>query len=299
MFGESASGSIGDIITELTHDQVESKNMTRLMPNEWSTIHGNNSVVFTTFHSDFSEDDARKVVTIFEKELKKSHIAPAHFAGMDSAGTFNSNTRTGIETRIWFNQLSEDSSDLIGALKKLVSKNISLATIFKCQAVPSIVARYYIENTSGVPMQNIMRALTFGDVRPSEFHWGRRAWSNSASEPNKELSNSDSCYVTLTHRSIGSELPRGNFKIEVLTMIGNVTQISVNMGFVYSKEPSFIPREINNYKKTSCRYWNETQTCKYGLSCTFAHGDHDLSLNPPKASFRNPFFRSKMCRSVS
>ena len=193
---------------------------------------------------------------------------------MDSAGTFNSNTRTGIETRIWFNQLSEDSSVLIGALKKLVSKNISLATIFKCQPVSLTIARYYFENTTGVPMQNIMRALTFGDVRPSDFHWGRRAWGNSTNEPAKEISNSDSCYVTLTHSSINSKMPKENFKIEVLAMIGNVTQISVNMGFVYSKEPSFIPREINNYKKTSCRYWNKTQTCKYGVSCTFAHGDH-------------------------
>ena len=83
-------------------------------------------------------------------------------------------------------------------------------------------------------------------------------------------------------------------------MIGNVTQISVNMGFVYSKAPpSFIPQEINNYKKTACRYWNEKQTCKYGTSCTFAHGDHDLSFIPTKALLRNPFLRTKMCRSVS
>jgi Zinc finger C-x8-C-x5-C-x3-H type (and similar) len=214
---------------------------------------------------------------------------------MDSAGTFNSNTRTGIETRFW---LSEDSSVLIGALKKLVSKNISLATIFKCQPVSLTVARYYIENTSGVPMHNIIRVLSFDDVRQSDFHWGRRACNNSTNEPAKELSNSDSCYVTLTYRSIGSQLPRENFKIEVLTMIGNITQISVNRGFVYSNEPTFISREINNYKKTTCRYWNETQSCKYGASCTFAHGDHDRSLNPTKALLRNPFFRTKMCRSV-
>ena len=220
--------------------------MTRLKPNEWSTIHGNNYVVLTTFCSDFSEDDARKVVKIFDMELKKSHIAPAQFAGMDSAGTFNSSTRTGIETRFWFNQLSNDSSGLIGALKKLVSKNTSLATIFKCQPVSLTVARHYIENTPGVPMHNILRVLTLGDVRPSDFHWGRRSWNNSKSDPDKEFSNSDSCYVTLTHRSIGSELPRGNFKIEVLTVLGNITQISVNRGFVYSNEPALMSQDIKN-----------------------------------------------------
>ena len=127
---------------------------------------------------------------------------------------------------------------MIEALKKLVSKNISLATIFKCQPVSLTVARYYIENTSGVPMHNIMRAFTFDDVRPLDFHWGRRAWSNSTNEPAKELSNSDSCYVTLTHRSVGSELPKGDFKIEFLTMIGKIAQISFTPGFVYSNEPA-------------------------------------------------------------
>ena len=37
-----------------------------------------------------------------------------------------------------------------------------------------------------------------------------------------------------------------------------------------------IQNSIINYKIVKCKNWEKDGTCKYGVHCTFAHGDNDL-----------------------
>jgi len=37
-----------------------------------------------------------------------------------------------------------------------------------------------------------------------------------------------------------------------------------------------IQNSIINYKIVKCKNWEKDGTCKYGVHCTFAHGDKDL-----------------------
>ena len=37
-----------------------------------------------------------------------------------------------------------------------------------------------------------------------------------------------------------------------------------------------VQNSIINYKIVKCKNWEKDQTCKYGVKCTFAHGDTDL-----------------------
>ena len=58
----------------------------------------------------------------------------------------------------------------------------------------------------------------------------------SNSTPEKNITSAESWYVTLTYLSEGSKLPKGDFQVEVPTMIGTTTLISVKFArFFYSK----------------------------------------------------------------
>ena len=37
-----------------------------------------------------------------------------------------------------------------------------------------------------------------------------------------------------------------------------------------------IQNSLINYKIVKCKNWEKDGTCKYGVHCTFAHGDNDL-----------------------
>jgi len=37
---------------------------------------------------------------------------------------------------------------------------------------------------------------------------------------------------------------------------------------------------INNYKTVKCKNFDMSGQCKYGNSCTFAHGDHEVKKTP-------------------
>ena len=40
--------------------------------------------------------------------------------------------------------------------------------------------------------------------------------------------------------------------------------------------PNKIQNSLLNYKIVKCKNWEKDGTCKYGMHCTFAHGDKDL-----------------------
>ncbi len=77
VFKKGSPGSSHDIVIELSLEQVEKENLVRLIPNQWTTIPGNNCVVFATFDSDFAEEDASSVVKSIESDFKKSFNIPA------------------------------------------------------------------------------------------------------------------------------------------------------------------------------------------------------------------------------
>ena len=43
------------------------------------------------------------------------------------------------------------------------------------------------------------------------------------------------------------------------------------MGTTNKSQTNFL-----NYKIVKCKNWEKDRTCKYGVHCTFAHGDEDL-----------------------
>ena len=111
------------------------------------------------------EDEAKIVVKLIESEFKNPSNTPANFAGMDSAGSTNTNTRTGIEVRFWFNRATDIIvDDLIDSLTKNILKNDSLARIFNCLKAPMVVARHYIRDAAGVAEHTIEQVFKFYGV---------------------------------------------------------------------------------------------------------------------------------------
>ena len=48
------------------------------------------------------------------------------------------------------------------------------------------------------------------------------------------------------------------------------------------------------YKTELCRSWTETGTCRYGLKCQFAHGEHEL-----RQLRRHPKYKTKVCKNYA
>ena len=297
-FTLSSSCSTDDIINVLSLEEIESRNMTRLMSNQWTTIQGNNSVFFTTFHHSFPEEDARKAIQIFESDFKKSFNTPANFAGMESYGSPNTNTRFGIEARFWFNQITDGSDGLVGSLKKIISKNKSLASLFGCRPAPMAVGRYIVTNMTGVASRTLQQALTGDDVTASDINWSTRNWGPPIPKLERDSSSGESCSVTLTHLREGSKIPNEEFQIEVPTMIGTMTLITVKLAFFYTETPEMEKPTINKYKTQLCKSYEKHNFCRRGATCTFAHGETDRSEAPAPVVKHAPSFRTKMCRSV-
>ena len=285
------------IINELNLLQVESENLVRLIPNQWTTIPGNNCVVFATFDSDFMEEEARIVVKFIESEFKKPFNVPANFAGMDSAGSTNTNTRSGIEVRFWFNRTTTVIDDLIASLTKLILKKDSLAGIFKCLKAPMVVARHFIKGAAGVAVQTIEQVFKFYGVVASCLTPESRVWGAHKSTGDNDITSAESWHVTLTYPSEGSRLPTGEFQIDVPTMDGSTTSMKVLFGFTYSKASEVSKPHIKNYKTILCTSYEAHGSCGKGASCTFAHGKEDR-VDTNLIAKRAPLFNTKMCRSV-
>ena len=297
VFKKGSPESPRDIIKVLSLLQVERENLTRLIPNQWTTIPGNNVVVFATFDPDFTEDEARNVVKFIESEFKKPFNVPANFAGMDSAGSTNTNTRSGIEVRFWFNRTTTVIDDLVDSLTKLILKKDSLAGIFNCLKVPMVVARHFIKDAAGVAVYTIEQVFKFYGVLASCLTPESRVWGTHKSTVDKDITSAESWHVTLTYPSVGSDLPKGEFQVEVPTMDGSTTFLKVLFGFPYSRTSEVSKPHITKYKTILCKAYEANGSCGRGSSCTFAHGENDR-VEANFAPKRAPLVNTKMCRSV-
>ena len=55
-------------------------------------------------------------------------------------------------------------------------------------------------------------------------------------------------------------------------------ELRLSSGTMVPQQPvqNKIQNSILNYKIVKCKNWEKDKTCKYGVHCTFAHGDEDL-----------------------
>ncbi len=297
VFKKGSPGSSHDIVIELSLEQVEKENLVRLIPNQWTTIPGNNCVVFATFDSDFAEEDASSVVKSIESDFKKSFNIPAGLAGMDSVGSTSTNTRAGIDVRFWFNRSTSVINDLVESLTRIILKKDSLAGIFNCLRAPMVVARHFIRDATGVAEHTIEQVFKFYGVAATCLTPESRIWGAHKATKDKEITSAESWHVTLTYPSEGSKLPKGEFQIEVPTMDGSTTSMKVLFGFPYSKTSELSKPALTKYKTIVCKYYKAHNYCKQGSNCTFAHGDSDR-VDSNLIQKRGPLVNTKMCRSV-
>ena len=53
-------------------------------------------------------------------------------------------------------------------------------------------------------------------------------------------------------------------------------------------------KDALNYKIVKCKNWEKDKTCKYGIHCTYAHGDEELRNKADNLYQMNPSFSLMM-----